>query len=395
VLAAADLRPGDLIAVRLSPGPRWPALIATVWDAGAAVLPLDVRMPPGESEAVLRRAEPTVILEETGWWRPDDGLPAEGEVVAVIHTSGTGGAPKLVAFDRRAIDAAVASSSLALESGPEDAWLCCLPLAHVGGLLVLLRAVLLGAPVAVHPRFDVDAIAAEADVAFISVVPSMLRRLLDAGVDLARFRRILVGGAALSRQLRGRAEAAGGNVVETYGLTESCGGVVYDGRPLPGTSVRIDSETRGIELRGPTLMRGYRADAASTSVAFTRDGWLRSGDAGRFDGEGRLHVLGRLDDVINTGGEKVWPQEVESAVSTHPTVADVAVAGRPDAEWGERVVAYVVPTDRAAPPSLADLRDHAASTIARFKAPHELVIVDELPRTASGKVRRGALAESP
>jgi o-succinylbenzoate---CoA ligase len=395
VLAAADLRPGDLIAVRLSPGPRWPALIATVWDAGAAILPLDVRMRPGEAEAVLRRAEPTVILEETGWWRPGDGLPAEGEVVAVVHTSGTGGAPKLVTFDRPAIDAAVASSSLAVESGPEDAWLCCLPLAHVGGLLVLLRAVLLGAPVAVHPRFDVDAIAAEGDVAFISVAPTMLRRLLDAGVDLARFRRILVGGAQLSPRLRERAEAAGGNVVETYGLTESCGGVVYDGRPLPGTSVRIDSETHGIELRGPTLMRGYRADAASTSVAFTRDGWLRSGDAGRFDGEGRLQVLGRLDDVINTGGEKVWPQEVESAVSTHPTVADVAVAGRPDAEWGERVVAYVVPADRAAPPSLADLRDHAASTIARFKAPHELVIVDELPRTASGKVRRGALAESP
>lgn len=393
---AADLVPGDLVGIRLPPGPAWRDLIASVWDAGAAMFPLDVRLPAAEGDALVRRARPTVVLNEAGWSRHADGAPAESDVVAVIHTSGTSGAPKLVEFDRHAIDAAVASSALALEAGPHDTWLCSLPLAHIGGLLVLLRAVLLGAPVAVLERFDVDAIERQPDAAFVSVVPTMLVRLLDAGVDLARFRAILVGGAALPEPLRRRADDAGATVVETYGLTETCGGVVYDGRPLAGTSVRIDPDTQGIEINGPTLMRGYRFDPGATAAAFAPDAWLRSGDAGWLDDGDQLHVVGRLDDLINSGGEKVWPHEVESALSTHPGVAEVAVAGRPDAEWGQRVVAFVVPNDPSAPPSLADLRDHASATIARFKAPHELVLVDDVPRTPSGKVRRGGvLAEAP
>jgi O-succinylbenzoic acid--CoA ligase len=310
----------------------------------------------------------------------------------VVHTSGTGGVPKLVQFDRPAIDAAVASSALALKASPHDRWLCCLPLAHVGGLLVLLRSVLLGAPVTVHPRFDPEAVAAETDSAFVSLVPTMLVRLLDAGGDLSHFRALLVGGAAVPAGLADRARAGGANLIETYGLTESCGGVVYDGRPLPGTEVRIDRDG-GIRLRGPTVMRGYLDDAEATAQAFTDGGWLRPGDAGWIDIDGRLRVAGRLDDLINTGGEKVWPAEVEAALQDHPGVAEVAVAGRADPEWGQRVVAYVVPADPTAPPSLEQLRDHAAMSLPRHKAPRELVLVPEgLPRTASGKVRRAALA---
>lgn len=391
MLTAADLAPGDLVCVRLPPGPVWRDVIASVWDAGAAVLPIDVRMTGAEAGAIVRRARPTVLLDWSGWSRRNDGVPAGHDVVAVIYTSGTAGTPKLVEFDRGAIDAAVASSALALDAGPQDAWLCCLPVAHVGGLLVLLRGVLLGAPVTVHERFDVGAIQREAGPAFVSLVPTMLVRLLDASADLGRFRAILVGGAALPERLRRRARDAGATIVETYGLTETCGGVVYDGRPLRGTSVRIDAATQGIELRGPTVMRRYRFDPAGTDAAFTSDGWLRSGDAGWSDDDGRLHVLGRLDDLIDSGGEKVWPQEVEAALSSHPAVAEVAVAGRPDGEWGQRVVAFVVPTDRGSLPSLAGLREHAATTLARFKAPRELIIVDDLPRTSSGKVRRTEL----
>jgi O-succinylbenzoic acid--CoA ligase len=391
MLAAGDLSPGDLVAVRLPPGPAWRELIARVWGAHAAVLPVDIRLSPGEVDAILARAKPTLLLDDAGWSRREVAIPAERDVVAVIHTSGTAGAPKLVEFDRHAIDSAVAASAFELEASPHDAWLCCLPVAHVGGLLVVLRAVLLGAPVSVHERFDVEAFERDRNAAFVSLVPTMLVRLLDAGADLARFRAILVGGAALPQALRHRAEDAGANVIETYGLTETCGGVVYDGRPLPGTTVRIVSETHGIEIDGPTLMRGYRLDPAATQAAFTDDGWLRPGDAGWLDDDGRLHVLGRLDDLINSGGEKVWPQEVEIALATHPGVAEVVVAGRPDPEWGQRVVAFVVPTDRDAPPSLAELRDHAAGTIARFKAPHELVVVERFPRTSSGKVVRAAL----
>jgi O-succinylbenzoic acid--CoA ligase len=390
--ASPDLREADLVAVTLPPGPEWAGILGKVWEAGAALFPVDHRLPPNQARELLDRAAPTVIVEPGGWHRLDAGRPAEEGIALIVHTSGTGGVPKLVQFDRPAIDAAVASSALALEALPHDGWLCCLPLAHVGGLLVLLRAVLLGAPVTVHPRFDPEAVAGERDAAFISLVPTMLVRLLDAGTDLSGFRAILVGGAAVPPELSQRARSAGANVIETYGLTESCGGVVYDGRPLPGTEVRIEGDG-GIQLRGPTVMRGYLGDAAATEQAFTEGGWLRPGDAGWIDADGRLRVAGRLDDLINTGGEKVWPGEVEAALEGHPGVAEVAVVGRSDPEWGQRVVAFVVPLDPASPPSLDELRDHAARTLPRHKAPRELVLYPEgLPRTPSGKVRRDALA---
>jgi O-succinylbenzoic acid--CoA ligase len=183
--------------------------------------------------------------------------------------------------------------------------------------------------------------------------------------------------------------AAGGNAVETYGLTETCGGVVYEGSPFRGTQIRVVDDR--IELRGPTLMTGYRHDPTGTAAAFAEGGWLRTGDAGSIDDGGVLRVFGRIDDLISSGGEKVWPQEVEAALSTHPAVADVAVAGRPDAEWGQRVAAFVVPADPSAPPNLDELRDHASATVARYKAPRELVLLPRLPRTASGKVRRARL----
>jgi len=390
--ATPDLRAADLVAVTLPPGPEWADMLATAWEAGAALFPVDHRLPPSQSRDLMNRAAPTILVDADGWHRLNSGRPADDGVALVVHTSGTGGVPKLVQFGRPAIDAAVASSALALEASPHDRWLCCLPLAHVGGLLVLLRSVLLGAPVTVHPRFDPENVAAEADSAFVSLVPTMLVRLIDAGADLSHFRAILVGGAAIPAGLADRAGAEGANVIETYGLTESCGGVVYDGRPLPGTEVRIDGDG-GIQLRGPTVMRGYLSDAEASARAFTDGGWLRPGDAGWIDREGKLRVAGRLDDLINTGGEKVWPAEVEAALLDHPGVADVAVVGRPDPEWGQRVVAYVVPADPAAPPSLDELRDHAATSLPRHKAPRELVLVPEgLPRTASGKVRRAALA---
>jgi O-succinylbenzoic acid--CoA ligase len=387
-----DLRSGDLVAVTLPPGRDWAGIVGKVWEVGAAVFPVDHRFPTSLSRDLLDRAAPTIIVDAAGWHRPGSGRPVGDGAALVVHTSGTGGVPKLVQFDRPAIDAAVASSTLALEASPHDRWLCCLPLAHVGGLLVLLRSILLGAPVTIHPRFDPEAIAAEADSAFVSLVPTMLVRLLDAHADMSRFRAMLVGGAAVPAWLGDRARAAGANVIETYGLTESCGGVVYNGRPLPGTEARIDG-AGGIQLRGPTVMRGYLDDAEGTAGAFAGGGWLRAGDAGWIDGQGRLRVAGRLDDLINTGGEKVWPAEVEAVLQGHPGVAEVAIVGRPDPEWGQRVVAYVVPADPTAPPSLEALRGHVVASLPRQAAPRQLVLVPEgLPRTASGKVRRAALA---
>ena len=384
----------DVVAVSLEPGPAWLDLIAETWAAGAALLPIDHRLPPPEADALLERARPTVSLDAGGAQRID-GVAADPDIALIVATSGTGGAPKLVQFDRRTIDAAVTASASALGASDGDRWLCCLPLAHVGGLLVLLRGVLLGAPVTIHPRFDaaafdVAAVGAQRSPAFTSLVPTMLGRLVAAGARLSAFRAILVGGAHLSPGLRASAERAGANVVETYGLTETCGGVVYDGAPLPGTEMRIDHQG-GIELRGPTLMRGYRFDPRATGAAFTEDGWLRSGDAGEIDGEGRLHVVGRFDDLINTGGEKVWPDEVEAALRDHPGVRDVAAGGRPDPEWGQRVAVWVVPADPSDPPSLDELRSFVARTLPRHASPRELTLAERLPRTASGKLRRVAL----
>jgi O-succinylbenzoic acid--CoA ligase len=214
------------------------------------------------------------------------------------------------------------------------------------------------------------------------------------GPDLSALGAIVVGGGALDPALRAAAASLGGRIISTYGCTESCGGVVYDGVPFDGTRLRIDADTPetvgGIEIQGPTLMDGYRADPAATAEAFAVDGWLRTGDLGWLEAE-RLHVRGRADDAIRTGAETVWPEEVEGVLTTHPKVADVAVAGRPDPEWGSHVVAWVVPRDPTDPPTLEQLREHCRDALARFKAPRDLRLLTALPRTTNGKVRRSAL----
>jgi O-succinylbenzoic acid--CoA ligase len=385
-LEHVDLAEGDLVAVTLPPSPGWLDLVSETWEARAAILPIDHRLPPPERDALLERGRPAIVLDETGARRVE-GESVEAGTVLMVASSGTADVARLARFDRAAIEAAVETSTHALGASNTDGWLCCLPPAHVGGLLVLLRALLLGAPVSVHERFEPRAVLAEPGMAFASVVPTMLERLVDSGEDLSSFRSILVGGAHLDPGLRARAERAGAHVVETYGMTESCGGVVYDGMPLRGTDVRIGPEGE-IELRGPTLMRGYRLDA---SAPFTDDGWLRTADAGELGADGRLHVTGRLDDLVITGGEKVWPDRVEAAITGHPAVREVAAGGRTDPEWGQRVAIWVVPRDPAEPPTLEELRAFAATLLPRYALPRELILVERLPRTGSGKVRRADL----
>lgn len=368
-----DLRESDLVAVRLPPGERWPAILGDAWDARAAVLPVDHRLPDQEVGALLARARPTALLDGEGFRRLD-GVPVDSDVGLVMATSGSSGEVRLVEHHHDGVGAAVRASIDRLGAGADDPWLCCLPVAHFGGLLVLLRAATLGAPL----RFAEQLVPG---FRFASVVPTQLAR---AASDLGGYRAILVGGAALDPALRGRAP-----VVTTYGMTESCGGVVYDGVALDGVEVRIDHGDQ-IQVRGPTLMSGYRLDASATAAAFTADGWLRTHDAGALV-NGRLVVHGRLDDVIVTGGEKVWPAEVEAVLRAHPGVADAAVTGRWDPEWGARVVAYVVPLHPGKPPALAALRSFVAEQLARYKAPRELVLLGALPRLPGGKVARSAL----
>jgi O-succinylbenzoic acid--CoA ligase len=381
--------PGDLVAVALPPGPAWTGVLEDLWVSGAAILPLDPRLAAWETRAILDLARPGILLDADGTTVMTESEGVDPSVGLVLATSGTAGAPKAVELSRAAVEAAVRGSTRALGDGLDGTWLCCLPLAHVGGVLVLMRGLLTGAPVVVHGRFDPRAVAA-ADADHVSLVPTMLHRLLAVRADLSRFRTILVGGAGLEDATVRSARRRGARVVSTYGLTETCGGIAYDGRLFDGSAARIGPGDE-VQLAGPTLMGGYRGDPPSTSAAFTLDGWLRTGDAGELDDDGRLRVHGRLDDCILTGAEKVWPQEVEAALREHPKVAELAVAGRADPEWGQHVVAFVVPVAPDDPPTLEELRDHAAERMARFKMPRELVLLPALPRTPSGKIRRGEL----
>ncbi len=384
--------PGELVAYALPPGFHWLEILAAHAHSGASFMPVDVRLTPGEQQRLIEKARPAVVV------RPDeetviaDAAPTDPERAwAIIPTSGTAGEPRLAQLSLASVGSAVAASLDALDASAYDAWVACLSPAHIGGLLVLLRGALTGSPVTIVERFEPGTLLSQApDGAHVALVPTMLDRLVRGGGDLSSLGVLLIGGGALDPSLRRAAEKLGGRIVETYGSTESCGGVVYDGIPFDGTDLRIGPEG-GVELYGPTLMDGYRADPAATADAFTPDGWLHTGDIGSLDDAGRLHVRGRAGDVIRTGAETVWPDEVEGVLRGHPQVADVAVAGRPDEEWGEHVVAWVVPTDPTDPPTLDQLREHCRDDLARFKAPRDLRIVSTLPRTSNGKVRRAAL----
>jgi o-succinylbenzoate---CoA ligase len=395
-----------LVAIAL-PRPAAARAIVAAWEAGEAVLPLDPDAPAPELKGVLAAARPTHLLDAGGRTRLPEGEPAEAGLAAVVATSGTSGAPKVVELGADAVRWSALATSAALEAGPGDRWLCCLPLHGVAGLAVVARAWHTGAPVEVQECFDPAAVRAAAGRAtMVSLVPAMLGRLLAAGDEAARFRRVLLGGGPIPAVLAADATARGVAVVRTYGLTETFGGMVHDGHPLDGAEVRLlatDGAPSGVRpgspsggpegavlVRGPMLFRRYRGDPARTAAAL-RGGWLRTGDLGRLGPGGRLTILGRADDLVISGGVNVHPDEVEAVLAIHPEVAEAAVAGRPDPEWGQRVAAFVVPRDPASPPTLAELRAFVRERLAAAKAPRELVLVPALPRSPSGKLLRRLL----
>lgn len=377
----------ELIALALPGGPVLLDVLRRVWDRGDAVVVLDPRAPAVHNRRILAAVAPGGIVEVDGERRSlDGGTPVEHGDAVVIATSGTTGAPKGVLHSHAAVAAAarITGAATAID-GRAARWLACLPLAHVGGFSVLTRALLNDAGLEVHERAEPSRIddAARRGATHVSLVPTLLDRIDPSLWDL-----ILLGGSAIP-------SARPTNTVATYGMTETFGGVVYEGRPLDGVEVRIrDADEDGIgtiELRTPTLARSYR-DGSATGDS---DGWYRTGDLGSIGSDGRLLVAGRSDDLIITGGSKVWPTPLEELLRGHPAVADVAVVGRPDEEWGQRVVAVVVPTDRAAPPTLDSLRDHVRAELPVAWAPKELLLTDVLPRTAMGKLARHAVQTEP
>lgn len=376
---------GTLTAVALDGAPAVAAVIEA-WGEGRAVVVLDPRAPGPERERLLGVLRPTHLLDGGGRRPLPRGEPVGPEVAAVVATSGTTGVPKGVELTWAGLVASAGAVSRALEVGDADRWLCCLPLHGVGGLSVVARSWVSDVPLDVVARFEAEAVD-RSRTTLVSLVPTILARALDRGTGLSRFRRILVGGAPVDEALRRRAEAAGARVTPTYGLSETWGGVVHDGRPLDSVEVRLGHGDE-ILVRGAVVMRGYRRRPDLTAEVLDGEGWLRTGDVGAWSDDGALLVIDRRDDMVISGGVNVSPTEVEAVLADHPGVADVAVGGVGDPEWGERVVAYVVATDPAEPPTLAGLRAYAAEHLSGPKLPRQVVLVDAIPRTAGGKIRR-------
>src|SRR4051794_7864892 len=357
-----------------------------VWEGGGAILPLDPRAPTDVVRRLLDELRPHMVVDSGGTHDTAEGVDVDDGVAVVIATSGSTAVPKGTGLSWAALAASAAATDERLGREHADCWLSCLPWQHIGGLQVWLRARAAALPVEVLASFDVDRVA-QSSATMVSLVPTQLARLLDASVDLGRFRLVLLGGAAAPTSLLDRAGEAGARVVTTYGMSETCGGCVYDGRPLAGVQVDRGGDGGRIRLRGPMLMNGYRLRPDLTADALV-DGWLRTADLGTIDG-GCLVVHGRADDVIVTGGENVGAATVAELLNAHPDVSDVAVAGVPDPEWGERVVAVVVPGRST--PSLAALRSWVADRAGPAAAPRGLVLVYAIPRLTSGKPDRLAV----
>jgi O-succinylbenzoic acid--CoA ligase len=398
-LAARGARRGATVAIDLEPGLEYVVLLHALMKLGAVAHPINPRLTEPERRAELERAQPALTVNgnpDLGTTEADLPLLGEHDLDALhcrILTSGTSGGPRPVGLTYGNHLWSAVGSAFNLGVEPSDRWLCCLPLAHVGGLSIVMRSVIYGTTAVVHPGFDVDRIAAalEGDgVTLVSLVSTQLRRLLEAEVDLLPLRAVLVGGGPVPEDVIEEAIGRGATVVQTYGLTEAASQVTTlepgearrklgsAGRPLLTTHLRIQEGE--ILVQGPTVAPGTADE----------DGWLHTGDLGRIDDEGFLYVTGRLGDVIVSGGENVLPAEVEEVLLRHPGVADAAAVGRADAEWQEAVTAVVVLRNRASV-SADELRAHCAAELAGYKVPKRVEFVAELPRTASGKLIRREL----
>ncbi len=444
----ANAAPGDAPLGVLLPGSaQFAAWFHAVAFAGRAVLPLNTRLTVGELEQQLLDARVTALFGAAGDERLDDlarripdldvqatpdidalpepasALPGatieDGATLAVLFTSGTTGRAKGACLGWGAFRASAEGAEERLGAVVGKRWLACMPLFHVGGLSILLRSALFGGPVRVHARFEASAVSDaldRGDIAGVSLVPTMLSRLLAVregrpvpdGLEV-----LLLGGAAIPPGLLRRALDSGYPVCTTYGLTESCSQAATSSplrrgspgamavRPLRDVQIRIADGERTLPagdpgeilVRGPVVMQGYLNDPVATARAL-RGGWLHTGDIGYLDADGGLHVIDRRDDLVVTGGENVYPAEVEAVLDEHPDVAEAGVAGLPDPDLGARVVAWVV-TGSGVSVDAATLEAFCRARLAGYKVPRQFRFVAALPRTAAGKLQRLRLPGIP
>ncbi|WP_137286937.1 o-succinylbenzoate--CoA ligase [Halorussus salinisoli] len=457
-LAALGVRAGDHLGVLMETRVAFVRLVHAATRLGAVLVPLNARLARPELARQAEVAELNLVVceaetEADAVAIADDALsigdvpvasvdspagshdrervaalpasdPAEfdpaswsrSDPQAMLFTSGTTGDPKAVELAMGNFLASATSSAFRLGVTPDDKWLLCLSMCHMGGLSVVLRSALYGTTVVLQEGFDAGAAAdaiAEYRVTGVSLVPTMLRRMLDERSVLANsLRFVLLGGAPASDELISRCQERGVPVHPTYGMTETTSQIATArpreaftrrgtvGRPLLWTDLTVvdDSgepvpagETGELVVSGPTVMRGYYGDPAATAEAFGEYG-LHTGDVGYRDEAGRVWVLNRREDRIITGGENVHPGEVVEALRDHPGVRDAAVVGLDDDEWGERVAALVVPEEGTGL-SAERVESHCRERLAGYKCPRTIGFADELPRTASGTVEREAVRE--
>ncbi len=415
--AGAHFPPGSLVTLRLSPGPDAVAMLLGVWKAGHVAVPLHERLTAAEVTRALQIVNSTLHIDNSGLhFGPLSAVPAG--VIAFLLTSGSSGAPKALGFTRAAFAASASAVTRRLGLTADDRWGLCLSLGHVGGLSLVVRAVMNGSAVRLWPSFDARAVVRsilDGEVTHLAIVPVMLRKILEClrGERVpASLRCVLVGGAAAPRALLDEAWRAGLPIATTWGMTETASQVATAppelarrlpgtvGRPLHGVEVRTEPGGN-LSVRGPTLASAVIRGPGTPPEALETDagGWFATRDLGRIDENGLVWIEGREDAIIVSGGLNVSPREVERVIEGLPGVVEAVVFGVPDEEWGEVVVA-VVERDRrgtgaAEGPSgdltAADVDRHCRESLVRGRCPSHIVVVDELPRTWTGKVMRAGV----
>jgi len=369
----------ELVAIDMPAGDAFVNVLRKVWDSGDAVLPIDQRLPEVARKNLITQFKVSSLIGADGLRvKVAPGEPVDEGDALVVATSGSTGEPKGVVHTHGSIKAAVANTGARLGCSAADHWLACISLAHVGGLSVVLRALHFGSQLTIESRADKATIesAVKNGANMTSLVPTILH-----SVDISNFKTVLVGGAHTPTNLPS-------NAISTYGLTETFGGVVYNGEPIDGVEIRIGTDSE-IEIRCDSLLRTYRNGIDPKNS----EGWLHTGDLGEFK-DGKLSVLGRKDDLIKTGGYKVWPITVENSLCQHEVVADVVVAGTPDEKWGQTVTAWVVLRPDTRSLRLEDLSKHVRLTLPDYCAPKKVFIVDQIPRSSLGKALMSELVQS-
>ncbi len=440
------VKPGEIVALLAQNGALFVQAVHAVARAGAALMPLNLRLTPSElawqlSDAGAHRLLHDAANRDLAIALRDEAAPLEllaleklpvqsapgdpprfdlAALHSVVYTSGTTGRPKgaMLTYGNHLWSATASALNLGLQ--PDDRWLACLPLFHVGGLSILLRSVIYGTTAVVHPGFDPARVNAAIDsegdgVTIVSVVANMLQRMLDERSDQpypSSLRCVLLGGGPAPEPLLRRCAEIGVPVVQTYGLTETASQIATlapqdalprlgaAGKPLFGAELRIVDENDSqraageageIAVRGPSVTPGYLNRPEETAAAI-RDGWLHTGDIGYLDGEGYLYILDRRDDLIVSGGENIYPAEIEATLQSHPDVLEAGVYGVEDDRWGRSPVAVVV-LHEGAVPSTEALLAFCRERLAAYKAPKRIDFASSLPRNAAGKLLRNRLGD--